>query len=143
LSIVCSLVFKFHFGLRCIRLSLLIHHHSQLALLRAQNHRLLAHAPHHVERRLGLAPKRHLQHVVGHALLKSLAKLVLHLEEALGGAQAPDTLMRTAVVVVLHPQAHPLHGVVETVKLRPAQKLLVDALPESLYLAQRHRVMRP
>jgi hypothetical protein len=46
------------------------------------------------------------------------------------------------MVVVLHPQPHPLAGGLEAVKLRSHQELLPDRLPEALDLAQGHGMMR-
>jgi hypothetical protein len=51
--------------------------------------------------------------------------------------------MRPPVVVVLHPQAHPLASRLEAVELGPDQELLPDGLPEPFDLAQRHGMMRP
>jgi hypothetical protein len=50
--------------------------------------------------------------------------------------------MGPPVVVVLHPQPHPLAGRLETVKLRAHQKLLPDGLPKAFDLAQGHGMMR-
>lgn len=49
--------------------------------------------------------------------------------------------MRPLVVVVLHPQSHPLAGRLETVELRAHQELLPDRLPEPFDLAQGHGMM--
>jgi len=51
--------------------------------------------------------------------------------------------MRPLVVVVFHPQAHPLARRLETVELRSHQELFPDRLPEPFDLAQRHGMMRP
>ncbi len=51
--------------------------------------------------------------------------------------------MRPLVVVVFHPQAHPLARRLETVELRPHQKVFPDRLPEPFDLAQGHGMMRP
>jgi hypothetical protein len=51
--------------------------------------------------------------------------------------------VRPLVVVVLHPQPHPLAGGIEAVKLRSHQKLLPDRLPEAFDLAEGHGMMRP
>jgi hypothetical protein len=50
--------------------------------------------------------------------------------------------MGPPVVVVLHPQPHPLTGGFETVKLRAHQKLLPDGFPEAFDLAQGHGMVR-
>jgi hypothetical protein len=51
--------------------------------------------------------------------------------------------VRPLVVVVLHPQPHPLAGRLEAVKLRSHQELLPDRLPEPFDLPQGHGMMRP
>ncbi len=50
--------------------------------------------------------------------------------------------MRPLVVVVFHPQPHPLARRLETVELSPDQELLPDRLPEAFDLAQGHGMMR-
>jgi hypothetical protein len=47
------------------------------------------------------------------------------------------------VVVVLHPEPHPLARGLKTVELGSHQELLPDRLPEAFDLAQRHGMMRP
>jgi hypothetical protein len=51
--------------------------------------------------------------------------------------------MRPLMVVVFHPQAHPLARRLEAVELGPDQELLPDGLPEPFDLAQGHGMMRP
>jgi hypothetical protein len=51
--------------------------------------------------------------------------------------------MGAPVVIVLHPQAHPFAGRLETVKLCALEKLLPDGLPEALDFAQGHGMMGP
>jgi hypothetical protein len=51
--------------------------------------------------------------------------------------------MGPLVVVVLHPEPHPLARRLETVELGSHQELLPDRLPEPLDLPQRHGMMRP
>jgi hypothetical protein len=51
--------------------------------------------------------------------------------------------MRPLVVVVLHPQPHPLAGGLEAVKLCSHQELLPDRLPEAFDLPQGHGMMGP
>ena len=51
--------------------------------------------------------------------------------------------MGPPVVVVLHPQPHPLAGRLEAVKLGALQELLPDRFPEAFDLAQGHGMMRP
>ena len=49
--------------------------------------------------------------------------------------------MGPPVVVVLHPQPHPLAGRLEAVKLGAHQKLLPDGLPKAFDLAESHGMM--
>ena len=114
----------------------------QLALHRLHRHRLVVHPPDHVERTLRPAAQRRLQQVLLDPPLDHLAQVVADLEEPVRRAQPPDPLVRTAQVVVLHPQPNPLLRLLEAVELRPAQELAVDVLPEPLDLAQRHRMVR-
>ena len=102
---------------------------------------MLAEPPDHVEGLLGLAAQRQLLDVVGDAALDHGAQFLRDGEEPIGREQPLQRLVRTFVVVVLHPQPHPFAGLLEAVELRPHQKVLPDRLPEPLDLAQRHRVM--
>jgi len=52
-------------------------------------------------------------------------------------------LVRPLVVVVLHPEPHPLARGLEAVELGAHQELLPDRLPEPFDLAQGHGMMRP
>jgi hypothetical protein len=52
-------------------------------------------------------------------------------------------LVRPLVIVVLHPQPHPLAGGLEAIELRSHQELLPDRLPEPFDLPQGHGMMRP
>jgi hypothetical protein len=51
--------------------------------------------------------------------------------------------MGPLMVVMLHPQPHPLARRLETVKLGAHQELLPDRFPKPFDLAQRHGMMRP
>jgi hypothetical protein len=122
---------------------LIVNRQAQLALFRTQYHRLSFHAAHHIKRQLRLAPKRHLKKVLLNALLDGLAQIGLYLEVPVCRAQAAQPLVRTLVVVILHPLTDTLLSVLETCELRSAQELHEDRLPEPLDLAKRHRVVRP
>jgi hypothetical protein len=124
-------------------LFLVVNRQPQLAFLRPQHYRLTFHAPHHVEWQPRLATKRHLKYVRLNALLDGFPQLGLYLEVPVRRAQPAKPLVRTLVVVVLHPLADTLLSVLETGKLGPAQELLENRLPEPLDLAQRHRVVGP
>ena len=116
--------------------------HQQLPLGSLHHHRLPVHLSDHVERRLRLAPERDLQQVVLDALLHDLAQFVADLEEAVRRAQPADALVRTPVVVVLHPQRDPFLSLFEAVEPRAAQELGIDVLPEALDLAERLGMVR-
>jgi hypothetical protein len=122
---------------------LAINEHLHFALLGTDDHGLLAHPPHHVERTARLPPQRQFQHVLLHAALDDLPQFLGDGKEPIGRTQPVQGLVRPLVVVVLHPQPHPLAGGLETVKLGAHQELLPDRLPESFDLAQGHGMMRP
>lgn len=63
---------------------------------------------------------------------------MLDLEKPVGRTQAADTLMRSLVVVVFHPEGSPFYGLIEAVELSTKKKLALDAFPESLDLTQGH-----
>ncbi len=115
--------------------------HLHLAFLGADHHRLLAEPADHVKGLLGLTAQRQLLDVVSDAALDHSAQFFRDGEEPVGREQPLQRLVRTFVVVVFDPQPHPFAGLLETVKLRPHQKVLPDRLPEPLDLAQRHGVM--
>jgi hypothetical protein len=64
-------------------------------------------------------------------------------EEAIGGTQPLQRLVRPLVVVVLHPQPNPLAGRLEAIKLGALQELLPDGPPEAFDLTQGHGMMWP
>jgi hypothetical protein len=120
-----------------------IDEHLHLALLRPDHHRLLAQPPHHVERRVRFPAERELQHVLLDAALDHLPELLGNRKEAVGRAQPLQGLVGPPVIVVFHPEPHPLGSRLEAVELRALQELLPDRLPEAFDLAQRHGVVRP
>jgi hypothetical protein len=120
-----------------------IDEHLHLALLRPDHHRLLAQPPHHVERSARLPAQRELQHVLLDAALDHLPELLGNSKEAIGRAQPLQGLVGPPVIVVLHPEPHPLGSRLEAVELRALQELLPDGFPEAFDLAQRHGVVRP
>jgi len=119
-----------------------IQHHLELALFDFHHHRLLAHPPDHVKRRLRLAPQRQLQDVRLDALLEGLAQRLLNGKEPIRRTQAFEPLVRALVVVVFHPQPDAVPRLLEGSELGATEELVPDRLPEPLDLAQRHRVMR-
>jgi len=124
-------------------LFLAIDEHLHLTLLGTDDHGLLAHPPDHVERAARLPPQCQFQHVLLDAALDDLAQFLGDGKEPIGRTQPLQGLVRPLVVVVLHPQPHPLAGGLEAVKLRSHQELLPDRLPEPFDLPQGHGMMRP
>jgi hypothetical protein len=122
---------------------LAIDEHLHAALLGPDHHRLLAQPPHHVEGALRLPAERELEHVLLDAALDHLPQLLRDGKEAVGRAEPLQGLVGPPVVVVLHPEPHPLAGRLEAVELRARQELLPDGFPEALDLAQRHGMMWP
>jgi hypothetical protein len=89
------------FLLRLLFLALDEHFH--LAFLGPDHHGLLAHPPHHVERRARLPSQRQFQHVLLNAALDNLPQFLGNDKEAIGGTQPVQRLVGPLVVVVLHP----------------------------------------
>ena len=83
------------------------------------------------------------QAVVGDRLLHCRAHLRRRLEEAVGGHEAADALVRALEVVGVdeEPEATLEVGVVGEDRLR--QKLVPRRLPKPLDFAERHRMLRP
>jgi hypothetical protein len=101
----------------------------------------VAQTTHEVKRLLRRLLERQALGVGAHALLDRLAHLRRRPEEAVGGYQTLDTLVRPLEVVGVHEKAETLLAVGEIRKDRPTQKLLPQCLPESLHLAHRLRVL--
>ena len=120
-----------------------IDEHFHFTLLGTNDHGLLAHPPHHVERTVRLSSQRQFQHVLLNAALDDLAQFLGDGKEPIGRTQPLQGLVRPLVVVVLYPQPHPLAGGLEAVELCAHQKLLPDRLPEAFDLPQGHRMMGP
>ena len=66
---------------------------------------------------------------------------MLDLEKPVGRTQPADALMRSLIVVVFYPVGGSFHRLLEAVELRAEKKFALDAFPETLDLAQRHRVV--
>jgi hypothetical protein len=96
---------------------------------------LVAQPAHQVE---GLARRllaRHAQRIGRHRRLDRRAHLGRRAEEAIGGGQALEPLVRALEVVVLHEERPSSLAVVEVGEHRPGQELLPHRLPEALDLA--------
>jgi hypothetical protein len=117
--------------------------HLHLALLGPNDHGLLPHPSHHIERTVRLPPQGQFQNVLLNAPFDDLAQFLGNGKEAICWTQPLQGLMGPSVVVVLHPQTDALTGGLKAVKLRSYQELLPDRLPEPFDLAQGHGMMRP
>jgi len=65
-----------------------IDEHFHFTLLGTNDHGLLAHSPHHVERTVRLPPQRQFQHVLLDATLDDLAQFLGDGKEAIGRTQS-------------------------------------------------------
>ena len=97
---------------------------------------------HQVQRRLRLLAKGKAQRIVLAPLTHRLVHVTGQAVETVRRTRAADALMHPLVIVVPHPVLDALARVAERRKDSLAQKLLPDGAPETLYLAQRHRVVR-
>lgn len=104
--------------------------------------RLAAHPADHVERFRRLPAQRKLERVLLYFLLDHLPQFALDSEEPVRGTDSVEPLVRTLVVVILHPVRHALSGFLEVGELRTVQKVLEYRLPEPLDLPERHRMVR-
>jgi len=114
----------------------------ELAFLGAQDDGLAFHATDHIEGSAGLAAQGQFQEIFLDASLEGFLQIALDLEEAVGGADAADALMRPAVVVIGDPEFDTLAGGFETLELGAGEELAPDGSPEAFDLAERHRMMR-
>ena len=123
-------------------LFLIVNRQPELALLRPQHHALALHASHHIKRETGFTTERHLKKVLLDALLHRLAKLGLYLEVSVRRTKTADPLVRTLVVVILHPLPYPFLGILEALELRTGKELQKNRLPEPFDFPQRHGMVR-
>jgi hypothetical protein len=114
----------------------------EFALLGAEHDRLAVHPPDHVEGRLRLAAQGEFEEIFLNPRLDGFAEIMLDLEEAVGGTETFDALMRPFVVVILDPEFDPLAGGVEGIELGADQEVLPERGPEAFDLAEGHRVLR-
>jgi hypothetical protein len=119
-----------------------IHTHAHAPLVSLDHHRLVAHAPDHVERLGGLAPQRQLLHVRVDPALDRLAHFLLDSEVPIRRRAPVKALVGPPVVVILHPVGEPIPCLLERVESGAAEELLLQRLPEPLDLPERHGVVR-
>jgi hypothetical protein len=103
---------------------------------------LVVHPADQVARLARFADERHLQHVFRNAFFHHLPHVVRYLVKTVRRAQTADALVRPPEIVILHPQLRTLLHILEPRKLRTAEKLLLDRLPEPLDFALRLRMVR-
>lgn len=115
----------------------------QARSLRGDGEVAVSEAPHEVERLLRRALVREAQRVGLHALLDGCPHVRRGQEEAVGGDQTSQRLVRALEVVSSNEQSEPPLAVREVREHRPRQELVPQCLPEPLHLAQRLRVLRP
>lgn len=80
--------------------------------------------------------------VFRNALLDRGAHFLVDREEPVGWTEAVHGLVRTPVVVVLHPPGDAFPCLFERLEPRLGQELVLERLPEPFDLPQRHRMMR-
>jgi hypothetical protein len=73
--------------------------------------------------------------------LQCLFQIVGDLEKPVGRAQSADALVGASVIIVFYPEGRPLHRLLEAVELGPLEELVLNRLPETLDLAQGHRMV--
>jgi hypothetical protein len=135
--ILSGIVDKFFLG----ALLLTVEKHAHLALFRPDHHGLIPHAADHVKRVHRPAPQSQLKGVVRHTLFQGAFQVMGDLKEPIGRTKSADALMRSFVIVVLHPVRTALHGLVKAAKLGAHKKLRLDAFPKALDFAQGHGVV--
>jgi hypothetical protein len=121
---------------------LAVHPHTHPFFVRLDDHALVAHPAHQVERLHGFAAQRQFFHVGRHAPLDRRPQLLLDREEAVRRTHPLQPLVRAAVIVMLHPVGDPVPGFLEGLEARPRQELVFQRLPEALDFPKRHRMMR-
>ena len=115
----------------------------EFAFFCLQHDGLAVHAPDHVEGCFGSTAQRHFEGVFADAFFEGFAQLMLDFKEAVGRTQPTNALVRTLVVVMLHPESDALASLLEVVELGSSEEFTPDRVPEALHLAQSHRMMRP
>jgi hypothetical protein len=83
--------------------------------------------------------QRELELVLRELLLDRLAHHVLGAEEAIGGHQTAERLVRAEMVVMGDEVSHALARVGEVLRPHAVPELGADRLPQALALADRHR----
>jgi hypothetical protein len=113
----------------------------QQPLLCHNGNRLVVHTANKIAWLAGRARKRHLQNVVRNALFHNTTDIMRHLVKPVRWTQPADSLMRALEVVILHPQLRSILHVLKAFEQSPAEKLLLDRLPEPFDLPLRLRVV--
>ena len=95
-----------------------VNRYAEPFLIALDNQALAIHLSNHVERLYRFAVQCQFFHVCRHVLLDRSLHLFLDLEEPVRGAKSFQTLVRTVVIVVLHPVREPLLRFVKGLELR-------------------------
>ncbi len=119
-----------------------VHLHTHAFVIRRDHQRLLAHTANHVERLLHLAVPRQRLHVSRHTAFDRGAFFLLDREEAVGRAETIHSLMRSPVVVVLHPPREALPRLFKRFETRLDEELVLERLPQPLDLPQCFGMLR-
>ena len=135
--ILSRIVDKFFLG----AVILAIDKHFHLALFSPDHHRLATHTAHHVKRIHRSAPKGQFKGVFLNPLFQRVFQLMGDLKEPVSRTQPADTLMRSLIVVVLHPESGSFDSLLEVIELGSKKELALDAFPETLDLTQCHGVV--
>jgi hypothetical protein len=117
------------------------HAHLHAGRRRIDREVAVAQAPHQVERLPRRLLARHAQRVLHHSRLDRGSHLRGRAEEAIGGREPFQRLVRTLEVVVLHEQRRAALAIIEVGEDGARQELLPHRLPEALDLAARLRMV--
>lgn len=120
----------------------LFHRQRHLPLFRPDDHRLVLHAAHHVQRVQRFPAKRHLLDVLSDSFQKRLLQGIPDLEIPVRGHETFNSLVRPLEIVILHPQADPLTRFLERPEFRARQKLLQNRFPKPFNFSKRLRMVR-
>ena len=139
---MCGSFFQFVYQRVVCGQLLPVHPHTHAFVFRGDDHAFFTHAANHVERLKRLAPPSQFLHIGRHAPFDGRPHLLLNGEEPVSRREPVQTLVRTFVIVVLHPPGDPGTRLLEGLEAGLFQELILECLPEPLDLAQRHGMMR-